>query len=67
MAEDAAPAEVIKILGISGIKGVTKARCKIIEGRDKGKVLIRNIVGPIKLGDIVMLRETEMEADASIG
>jgi len=63
---DAVPAEVIKILGKSGIKGIVKVRCKVIEGREKGKVLIRNVMGPVKLGDILMLRETEMESDVSI-
>ena len=65
--DDTTPAEVIRILGRSGIKGVIKIRCKIIEGREKGKILTRNVMGPIKLGDIVMLKEIEMESDVSLG
>ncbi len=62
----AVPAQVIQILKRSGLKGITQVRCKVIEGPETGKVLIRNVAGPVKLGDILMLTEVEMESSGSI-
>jgi len=56
------PAEVLKVLGRMGIKGVSRVRCRVLDGPDKDKVLTRNAVGPIREGDIVMVKETEMES-----
>ena len=64
---DTSPAEVIKILGRSGVKGVIKTKCKIIDGPDKGKIVSRNVIGPVRKGDILMLKETEMESSDRIG
>jgi small subunit ribosomal protein S28e len=58
----AVPAEVLKILGRMGIKGVSRVRCKVLDGPDRDKILTRNAVGPIRVGDIIMVKETEMES-----
>ena len=59
----AVKANVEELVGRTGMKGeITQVRCRILEGRDQGKVLRINTKGPIKIGDLLMLRETEIEA-----
>jgi len=61
--DEAFAAEVVEIIGkIGGKQGGQQVRCKVLEGGESGKVIRRNVLGPIKAGDILMLKETEIEA-----
>lgn len=59
----AVPAVVEEVVGRTGTRGgIIQVRAKVLDGHDKNKILRRNVKGPIKEKDIIMLRETEIEA-----
>ncbi|MBS1267159.1 MAG: 30S ribosomal protein S28e [Candidatus Woesearchaeota archaeon] len=60
---NAVPARVEEVIGRTGSRGgIIQVRCRILKGRDEKKVMRRNVKGPVRKGDILMLRETEIEA-----
>jgi len=60
---EATPTEVKEIVSRAGTRGeLTQVMCQILDGRDRNKAIRRNVKGPIQVGDILMLTETEIEA-----
>ena len=55
--------EVVELTRRGGATGeVIQARVRIQTGRNKGRVILRNIRGPVRVGENLVLRDDEREA-----
>ncbi len=60
---DGVIAQVSEVVGKTGVFGeVNQILCKILTGRDKGRIIRRNVKGPVKINDYLVLTESEREA-----
>ena len=65
--EGSTSAEVIEVVGKTGMHGeAMQVKCRIQEGSNQGRIITRNVLGPVRVGDVLQLKETAREAD-SIG
>ena len=56
-------AVVQELVGRTGFRGeITQVKCLVQEGKDEGRSMRRNVRGAVRIGDILRLRETEIEA-----
>jgi len=60
---DGYAAEIVEIKTKTGVYGeIYQVLCKVLDGPDAGRVVLRNVKGPVKEGMIIVLLDSEREA-----
>ena len=62
---DGIPAQIVEILGRTGMRGeATSVKDRVLDGDDRGRIIRRNVLGPIDIGDQLLLMDSSREAKA---
>ena len=62
---DGIPAQVVEVLGRTGMRGESSSvKVRVLAGDDRGRIIRRNVVGPIDVGDQLLLLDSSREAKA---
>ena len=62
---DGIPAQVVEILGRTGMRGeATSVKVRVLDGNDRGRIIRRNVLGPVVTGDQLLLMDSSREAKA---
>jgi small subunit ribosomal protein S28e len=63
MAVEAVAAEIVEVKVKTGVYGeIYQVLCKVLEGSESGRVILRNVKGPVRKGMVLMIKEPEREA-----
>tara|TARA_B100001173_G_scaffold205288_1_gene177024 strand:+ start:556 stop:789 length:234 start_codon:yes stop_codon:yes gene_type:complete len=66
LAQESWPAEVVEIVGRTGMSGeAVQVKVRVDDSanpRDIGRIISRNVLGPVRVGDVLMLKDTGREA-----
>ena len=59
------PAQVVEVLGRTGMRGEARSvKVRVLDGDDRGRIIRRNVLGPIEVGDMLLLMDSSREAKA---
>ena len=62
---DGIPAQIVEILGRTGMRGeATSVKVRVLDGDDRGRIIRRNVLGPVDIGDQLLLMDSSREAKA---